>query len=244
MADLKEGAAQWGRFVRTLFLPAGNSLAMPTEDLAEICLKARRLLPRLKRITVYASLPAIEAHGPKGLAKLRAAGLTRLHVGLESGHAETLKRVKKGTAPDQQVRAGKMALTAGLELCLYVLLGLAGPKASTEHARATAEVLNRINAAGRLTVRLRTLVPKKDTLLLHQIKKGRFTLCTPHQVLKEARDILAGLSGPLSLYSDHYSNYLDLQGGLPQDRPRLLREIDQAFTLPREAFRPDMVGTQ
>lgn len=243
-ADLTQAAVELGERVRTIFLPAGNSLAMPTANLARICRTARRLFPRLERITTYASFPAIEAHGPAGLAELAAAGLTRLHVGLESGHEPTLRRHKKGTDPAQQVRAGRMALSAGLELNLYVLLGLAGPEHSLDHARATAAVLNRINAAGPVTIRLRTLVPKVNTLLLHWLRKGRFTLCSPHQILAECRELISRLEGPARLFSDHYTNYLDLRGRLPQDRTRLLAQIEEALTWPREAFRPDFIGTQ
>lgn len=244
VADLAEAAALYGQGADTLFLPAGNSLAMPTEDLALVCRQARRLMPHLRRITLYASIPAIEAHGPQGLAQLRQAGLSRLHVGLESGHDPTLAKVKKGTNSAQQVRAVRLALRAGLEMNLYVLLGLAGPDHSAQHAAATLAVLNRINSAGPLTLRLRTLVPKVNTLLLHQIKKGRFTLCTPHQVLAEARVLIAGLQGPLSLHSDHYTNYINLSGRLPQDRQRLLAQIDHAAGLERSAFRPDFIANQ
>lgn len=243
-ADLQEAAEEMGSRVRTLFLPAGNSLAMPTDQLAEVCQEARRLFPNLQRITVYASMPSIEAHGLGGLKRLRQAGLNRLHVGLESGHASTLRRSKKGTDPAQQVRAGRMALEAGLELCLYVLLGLAGPKDSLAHARATGDVINKINKAGELTVRLRTLVPKINTLLLHQIKRGRFILCTPHEIIAEMRRLIETLGGPLSLYSDHYTNYLNLEGRLPEDRSKMLAALDQAGRLPREAFRADFVGSQ
>jgi radical SAM superfamily enzyme YgiQ (UPF0313 family) len=243
-ADLAEAARDYGSRVRTIFLPAGNSLAMPTDQLEEVCGEAVRLFPDLQRITVYASMPSIDSHGLDGLMRLREAGLTRLHVGLESGHGQTLKNVKKGTNPEQQVRAGTMALEAGLELCLYVLLGLAGPADSLEHALATANVINQINQAGELTVRLRTLVPKVNTLLLHQIKRGRFTLCTPHQIIQEARESVNNLQGPLSLHSDHYTNYFNLEGRLPQDRAGLLAFLDQASRMPREAFRPDFVGSQ
>jgi radical SAM superfamily enzyme YgiQ (UPF0313 family) len=242
--ELARAGAAAGGAVRSLFLPAGNSMAMPTAELAEVCRQARRHLPGLERITVYASFPAIEAHGPEGLAELAAAGLTRLHVGLESGHGPTLAAVKKGTSPEQQARAGRLALEAGLELCLYVLLGLAGPELSAEHAAATAGVVNRINRAGPLTVRLRTLVPKLNTLLWHQVKKGRFTLCTPHQVLAETAELVRRLDGPLELFSDHYTNYLDLSGRLPEDRQRLLETLAEAGRLPRSAFRPDFVGSR
>lgn len=243
-ADLREAAHEMGLRVRTLFLPAGNSLAMPTEQLAEVCQEAHKLFPKLERITVYASMPAIEARGLDGLVRLRKAGLSRLHVGLESGHGPTLRRVKKGTGPEQQIKAGTMALQAGLELCLYVLLGLAGPDDSLDHAQATVRVVNQINRAGELTVRLRTLVPKINTLLLHQMQRGRFRLCTPHQIIEEMRQLVEIMDGPLSLYSDHYTNYLNLQGRLPEDRSQMLEALEKARQLPREAFRADFVGAQ
>ncbi|MCF8033281.1 MAG: radical SAM protein [Desulfarculaceae bacterium] len=244
IADLREAHAELGNRVRTLFLPAGDSLAMPTAELAEVCAQARKLWPSLARITVYAGVNSILAHGPEGLSALREAGLSRLHLGLESGHDPTLLRVKKGVTSREQARAGRMALAAGLELSLYVILGLAGPEDSLAHAEATAQVIDRINQAGEPTLRLRTLLPKRRTLLLHQIDKGRFTLCTPHQVLAEADRLIAGLGGPLSLHSDHYTNYVNLSGRLPVDRARLRDEIARALTLPRGAFRPDFVGDQ
>ncbi|MCB2228056.1 MAG: radical SAM protein [Desulfarculaceae bacterium] len=244
IADLKEARAELGGVVRTLFLPAGDSLAMPTQALAEVCRAARQLWPDLERITVYASVRSILSHGPEGLAQLKAAGLSRLHLGLESGHDPTLLRVKKGVTSEEQVAAGRMALVAGLDLSLYVVLGLAGAEDFLANAEATASVINRINEAGPLTLRLRTLLPKKNTLLLHQISKGRFTLCTPHDILAEADRLIAGLSGPLSLKSDHYTNYVNLSGRLPGDRETLRTGIARARALPRSAFRPDYVGEQ
>ncbi|MFZ5586579.1 MAG: radical SAM protein [Thermodesulfobacteriota bacterium] len=244
IADLRQARAELGDGLRAIFLPAGNSLAMPTEELETVCRASGDLFPALERITTYASVTSILAHGAGGLKRLRAAGLKRLHVGLESGHDPTLARVKKGCDSAMQRAAGALALKAGLELNLYLLLGLAGPADSAAHAAATAAVVNAINRHGRLSLRLRTLVPKVDTPLLRQIDKGRFTLCTPHQILAEARALIAALDGPARLFSDHYTNYLDLAGRLPDDRPRLLAEIDAALKLPREAFRPDFVGRQ
>ncbi len=242
--DLARAAQELGPTVKSLFLPAGNSLAMPTGDLAEICQEAHRLFPALERITTYANVQSILAKGVAGLSRLREAGLSRLHVGLESGHDPILLKVKKGVTSEQQARAGRFALEAGLELCLYVLLGLAGPEDSAAHAEATTSVVNRINRAGPLTVRLRTLLPKINTLLLHQINKGRFSLCTPHEVLAETKVLVQGLNGPLEMFSDHYTNHLNLAGRLPAARERLLAEIEAASRLSTSAFRQDFVGTQ
>ena len=243
-ADLREAAQRLGPRVRTLFFPAGNTMAMPTGDLARICRLGRELFPSLERITVYASMPSIEQHSPEGLAELKEAGLTRLHVGLESGHRQTLINTKKGTDPKQQVRAGTLALKAGLELSLYLLLGLGGADHSQDHALATSDVVNQINRAGKLTLRLRTLLPKANTLLLHQIQKGRFKMCSAHQVLEEIKTLLQHLTGPARLTSDHYTNYIDLNGSIPSQCNDMLKRVQKARQLPQEAFRPIYIGTQ
>ena len=93
-------------------------------------------------------------------------------------------------------------------------------------------------------IRLRTLVPKINTLLLHEIKKGRFQLLTPHQVLHETRSMIDGIKCNTMLLSDHYTNYLNLKGRLPDDRERLLGEIDRALSWDESCFRPHFIGHQ
>src|SRR3974377_1048772 len=53
--DLEEAARLEGSRVRTVFFPAGNTIAMPTPALSEICRQARSLFAGLERITVYGS---------------------------------------------------------------------------------------------------------------------------------------------------------------------------------------------
>ena len=81
--DILEASQNYGPNVRTLFLPAGNSIAMKTEDLAEICRFARDTFPELERITVYGSSQFIHKKGQERLEQLAKAGLGRIHVGLE-----------------------------------------------------------------------------------------------------------------------------------------------------------------
>jgi radical SAM superfamily enzyme YgiQ (UPF0313 family) len=240
-ADLDAAHEIYGERVRTLFFPAGNTIAMPTADLAAICRYAGKRFPELRRITVYGSSAFIVKKGQEDLETLRAAGLTRIHVGLESGDDTVLARIKKGTTAAEQIEAGRLVKAAGIELSEYVILGIGGLALSEPHARNTAKVLSAIAPD---FVRLRTLVPKINTLLLHQIQKGRFHLLTPHQVLAETRLLLEHLDCPTHLASDHYSNYINLTGDLPAHRARLLADIDAALTWERDRFRPTVVGTQ
>ena len=239
--DLDEGLRQYGDVIKTLFFPAGNTIAMPTTDLAAICRYAKKLFPHLERITIYGSSQYIVKKGLEDLKKLRGSGLSRIHVGMESGDDEVLRRAKKGTTAAEQIEAGRMVVEAGMELSEYVVLGLGGGARTTQHALATAEALSAIQPH---FVRLRTLVPKIDTLLLHQINKGRFQLLSPHQVLEETRIIIQNSHCRTLLTSDHYTNYINLAGSLPKDRDRLLREIEGALTRDEDQFRSFFVGTQ
>jgi radical SAM superfamily enzyme YgiQ (UPF0313 family) len=239
--DIREAWEEYGPEVRTLFFPAGNTIAMPTGDLARICRFAMERFPRLERITVYGSSRYIADKNPGELEMLYKAGLSRIHVGLESGNDEVLRRVKKGTDQEEQILAGRMVKEAGMELSEYVILGLGGSELTQGHSRDTAAALNAIEPD---FIRLRTLVPKVHTLLLHQIEKGRFQLLSPHQVLMETRDLLEKLTCCARLTSDHYTNYINLEGELPGDKERLLSQIDQALCRDENQFRPLFVGTQ
>jgi radical SAM superfamily enzyme YgiQ (UPF0313 family) len=221
--------------------PAGNTIAMPTEDLSAVCRFAGEKFPGLQRITVYGSSQFVARKGAGGLKSLKEAGLTRIHVGLESGDDEILKKVKKGTTASEQIVAGRMAMEAGIELSEYVILGLGGAERTRAHALATAEAINAIEPD---FVRLRTLVPKINTLLLHEVEKGRFRLLSPHQLLCETRLLLENIACRTFLASDHYTNYLNLSGRLPEDKERLLVEIDRALGRDESSFRPFFVGTQ
>ena len=141
-ADLEEACQTYGSTVRTIFLPAGNTIAMPTAALAEVCRFAASLFPRLERITVYGSAQYIFRKGFEKLEMLAAAGLKRIHLGLESGDDAILTRVRKGTDSRTQIAAGRLVRQAGMELNAYVILGLGGREQTDSHARETARVIN------------------------------------------------------------------------------------------------------
>ncbi len=63
------------------------------------------------------------------------------------------------------------------------------------------------------------------------------TLPSPFEALAETRLLIENLEGPTQLLSDHVSNFLNLQGRLPEQREVLLAQIDEALEWPREAFR-------
>ena len=239
--EMREAAGRHGENVRTLFFPAGNSIAMKTADLAEICRLAWEIFPNLRRVTVYGSAQYICRKGPEGMQRLADAGLSRIHVGLESGDDEILRRIRKGTDSRQQIEAGQTTMAAGIELSLYVILGMGGRERTEDHVRETVRVLNAVSPH---FIRLRTFVPKKGTPLLDHVLSGDFQMLGPHEVLAETAGIIEGLTVDSVVASDHYTNYINVEGKMPGAREKMLARIESALKTPEDRFRPFFIGDQ
>jgi radical SAM superfamily enzyme YgiQ (UPF0313 family) len=172
---------------------------------------------------------------------LKESGLTRIHVGLESGDDEILRQIKKGTNSAEQIQAGRWVREAGMELSEYVILGIGGRERTMAHADHTARALNAINPD---FIRLRTFLPKINTLLLHQIRKGRFQVLSARETLLETRRLIERLEVTSKIASDHYTNYINVRGKMPFDREKMLHLIDEYLKRKEADFRPVYVGTQ
>jgi len=241
MEDMDSASKIYGSNVKTLFFPAGNTIAMKTDDLAAICIYARKVFPHLERITVYGSSQYIHKKGRDGLNQLAEAGLNRIHVGLESGNDDVLRHVKKGVDAKRQIEAGQWVVAAGIELSLYVVLGLGGQLLTDSHADSTANALNQINPD---FIRLRTFVPKTNTPILDEIESGKFKMLGPQGIIKETQRLVRQLKVTSYLASDHYTNYIDLHGRLPESQSKILEQIKAAAQLPESQFRPFFIGDQ
>ncbi len=240
LQDLDSACGYYGENVQSLFLPDGNTILMKTAELIEILRHARRLFPRLSRITMYGSAQFLNLKSPDELKSLREAGLDRIHSGMESGDDITLQRICKGSTAEQIVAAGRKVLQAGMELSEYVLIGIGGLERTREHATASASVLNAINPD---FIRLRTLIPMPGTPLFDAYRQGDFQLLGPHQALAETRLFIDNLTVEgTQLFSDHHSNYAWVHGRLPQEKVRMIEKIDELLALPESQFRPPAEG--
>jgi radical SAM superfamily enzyme YgiQ (UPF0313 family) len=223
LEDIEAAASLYGKSVRTAFIGDSNSLVVKTADLCEVLRALYAAFPQLERVTSYARARTIAKKDIAELKELRRAGLTRLHVGLESGDGQTLQLIKKGATPEDMIEAGLKAKEAGFEFSLYILLGIGGVQRWQEHADNTAAVLNRIDPH---FIRVRNLVPQPGSPLYEMRERGEFTLSPPDLILEEERRIIQGLEVTSEFLSDHISNYLPLHGQMPQDKAMLLKSLD------------------
>jgi len=239
--DLFWAKQQYGKTIETVFFPSGNTIIMKTDDFVEILNYTKQLFPKIKRITIYGSAQYIVNKGVDALKKIRQAGLTRIHVGLESGDNKILKKVKKGSTSEIQIKAGQLIKKAGIELSEYIVLGLGGKERTKEHIQNTVKALNEIDPD---FLRIRTFLPKKNTPILKEIEDGAFQILTPHEVLKETYNLIKNLKINSMVFSDHYTNYIQVTGKLPDDRANMLNVIENALKKDEISFREIYIGTE
>ena len=234
--DINMAAEAYGPFgVRSVFLADGNSVIMRPSQLLDILAHLYKTFPNLKRVTSYGATQYLAEKSLDDLKALRAAGLTRIHCGMESGDDELLAYVQKGSTADIQIKGGRNVKAAGMELSFYVMPGLGGVERSEAHALGSARVLSAVKPD---FIRLRTFVPQVGTPMAEACMRGEYTVLSPHQTLREIRLMLENLDADGSqVVSDHWTNFAAVRGVLPHDKPLMLSTIDQALSVPESHFR-------
>lgn len=225
---------------RRVFLADGDAMALSSRRMVRILARLHARLPRLERVTAYASPGNLLGRPVEELRAVREAGLTMLYVGLESGDDEVLRRVDKGATCEQVVAACERAHAAGFDLSVTVVLGLAGPGGSERHAERTGRALDRIQPrfAAALTLMLAPRTPSFE----EAYDDPEWRLLSPAEALRECRTLLEHVEADgITFRSNHASNYLALKGELQRDRPRLLALIDEVLEDPGSPLlRPEL----
>jgi hypothetical protein len=221
-------AAHWlAGGLQSVFLQDADGLVIGPSRLRVILAHLQTTFPWTFRITAYTRSQTVLRFSLEELMALRTSGLTRLHIGMESGCDAVLEKVCKGATRAMHIQAGQRVKQAGIELSEYVMPGLGGRTLSEPHARDSATALNAIRPD---FIRLRTLAIPEGIPLHAEWLSGRFEPCTSVEVAGELLLFLQTLDGiTAELASDHVLNlFEDLAGILPGDQPRLLAMV-QAF---------------
>jgi len=211
---------------------------MKTEPLIEIVQFLCEIFPTLERVCSYARGKTLYRKKPEELWRLRETGLSRLHIGLETGDDELLAYIQKGATADEMVQAGRKAVEAGFEVSEYIMPGLGGRERWEQHARNSAWVLNEINPH---FIRLRTFHITDGTPIYEKAERGEFHMQSVEGVLIEIRKFIESLDVTSELItSDFAANFYmqNVDGKLPEDKQKLLKSIDEALTFWREKSEP------
>ena len=210
---------------RTAFLQDADTLIMRVPELLEVLKHLKGSFPSIERVTSYARAKTASRRSLQELKELHEAGLSRLHIGLESGSDEVLRYMEKGVTAEEHIRGGRAVVEAGISLSEYVMPGLGGKRWSENHALESARVLNAI-APG--FIRLRSLGVRKNTPLHEQIGSADFQILNEDEMVSEIGLLIENLDCRSYLASDQMSNLLwEVEGQLPDDKQAMLETISR-----------------
>ncbi len=228
LEDIGKAARSWPD-ARRVFLADGDALSVPTEQLVAILDVLHAALPKLSRVSCYATPANLLHKSADELELLKERGLGLLYLGIESGSNLILKKITKGASQNGIATAMSKASVAGLKVSATVILGLGGKSHWQEHIDGTIALLNAAPVTYLSTLQLHL---EADIVTEFQSKFGEvFEMQDDHSMLLEQERLISGLNPPNSLIfrSNHASNALALAGNLPRDREKLLTQLQHAM---------------
>jgi radical SAM superfamily enzyme YgiQ (UPF0313 family) len=224
--DIDEACSYRSRIQR-VFLADGNALTIPQKELLRILEYLKLRLDRMERVGIYANARDILQKDLEELKALKNLGLGILYLGLESGNAEVLRKIKKNATVDQLIRAGRRVKASGILLSVTVMLGVGGVEKSQAHAEDTGKVLSEMDPdyVGALS-----LMVMPGTPIEKEIGTGQLILPTPFGMIQELETMIEHSHFTRCFFaSNHASNYLPLRIWLPEEKPEALRRIREVL---------------
>lgn len=224
--DVDAAAGEWPG-ARRVFLADGDALTLPTDHLLAILERLAATFPGLTRVSAYATPGNLLRKTPDELTALRAARLSLVYLGIESGSAEVLRRIAKGATPTGIAEGIGKAQAAGMKVSATVILGLGGRELWEDHAAGTAAL---VNAAPPNFLSTLQLGLRPDAEPGFRARFGAFTPQDDDGCLAELAAMLAAMAPPRPVIfrSNHASNALALAGTLPKDKEALLAAVAAA----------------
>lgn len=221
---------------KRIFLMDGDALAINNQNLLPILNKLNKTFPKLNRIASYANGYNMANRSDDALKALVDQKLSLIYMGLESGSQRVLDICDKKATVEQMIEAVKRCDQVGIKTSIIVLLGLGGKAYSQEHVEQTIMALNQMQP---YHLSFLSVMAIPGTKLAKQIQAGDIIELEPIDYLKEAKAILQGLDLTKTIFHcNHASNYLALEGRLPQAKSRLIEELENAINN-QQLMRPE-----
>ena len=157
--------------VSTVFIGGGTPTLLPAEDLAAVLAAVRELFPVAPdaEVTTEANPESVT---PESLARLRAAGFTRLSLGMQSAAEHVLAVLDRRHTPGRAAEAAQEASAAGFEhINLDLIYGTPG-----ETDEDWAASLDAVLSAPVDHVSAYALIVEEGTRLARRIGRGELPM--------------------------------------------------------------------
>ena len=201
----------------------GNPLCVKASFLENVFALIHKYF-EVEYISMFARATDVLRKTDEELLRLKAMGMDRLCLGLESGSDEVLSFHKKGHSVSDSIRACKKLERLGISYSVYIMLGLGGKEMTLTHRKGTAKLLNEINPFEIVFV---TTVIFKRAPLKDLVRAKEFTRLSIKDVLAEEIYILQNLENSTVIKATHKTNPLPLLAKFPEGKEDMLRKLKE-----------------
>ena len=208
-----------------LHLLGCNPFCLHTRQLLSILEMIHDRLPCVRQVSMYARADDILKKSGDELALLASAGVTDLHIGLESGSNAVLSLHEKGETSEDIEQALYTLERYGIHYHLTAIPGLGGRELSMEHAVKTAALISRHKPFSVWCIMLKVW---PGTPLDRMVKDGEFIPLTPLETLKEEREMVSRIQASMPcLYVDStVLQKCSIIAMLPEQKESMLQQMD------------------
>lgn len=211
---------------RRVFLTGANPFALSYNRLLDLGLLIRKYLRHCESIGMFARISDIKPKTVEELRNLRHLGFDSISIGTESGDDETLARMDKGYTVNDIIEQCKKLEEANIRYNFVYLTGLAGKNKGQQNAINTAMVFNQLHP---FTINFVSLTVFPESKLYQEIQNGEYVEATEHERLLELKTFISNLNIETTLLGNTVSNTIPFVGMIPNDKVRILNELDLAI---------------
>lgn len=201
----------------------GNPLCVKASFLENVFAMIHKYF-EVEYISMFARASDVLRKTDEELLRLKAMGMDRLCLGLESGSDEVLSFHQKGHSVSDSIRACKKLERLGISYSVYIMLGLGGKEMTLAHRKGTAKLLNEIKPFEIVFV---TTVIFKRAPLKDLVRAKEFTRLAIKDVLAEEIYILESLENSTVIKATHKTNPLPLLAKFPEGKEDMLRKLKE-----------------
>lgn len=208
-----------------LHLLGCNPFCLHTRQLLSILAMIHDRLPCVREVSMYARADDILRKSDQELMALVQAGLTELHIGLESGSNAVLMLHEKGETIEDIEEAMNALDRTGIRYHLTMIPGLGGRDLSREHAVKTAAVISRHRPMSVWCIALKVW---PDTPLSCMVEDGTFCPLSFEEILREEREMVSriDLTWPTLYVDSTVLGQYSIIGMLPEQKQVILQQMD------------------
>lgn len=201
----------------------GNPLCVKASYLENVFATIHKYF-EIEYISMFARATDVLRKTDEELLRLKAMGMDRLCLGLESGSDEVLRFHQKGHSVNDSIKACNKLERLGISYSVYIMLGLGGKELTIAHREGTAKLLNEINPFEIVFV---TTVIFKRAPLKDLVRAKEFTRLAIKDVLDEEIYILQNLENSTVIKATHKTNPLPLLAKFPEGKEDMLRKLKE-----------------